>query len=345
MLGIGIIGFGYWGPNVVRNFMESREAAERRVVDLRQDRLELLGRRYPTVQAGRDAGDLIKDPKIDAIVIATPTASHFALAMQALSAGKHVLVEKPMTATVAEADRLVIEAQRRGLILMVDHTFGYTPAVRCIRELITRGDLGQIFYYDSTRINLGLFRRDANVMWDLAVHDLSILAYLFKEEPIAVAATGKSHFGGNLENLAYLTLSFASDAIAHINVNWLAPVKIRRTIIGGSRKMVVYDDLEPSEKIKVYDKGIHATDDPEQVRSVLIGYRIGDMWAPRLDTTEALSTVTSHFVDCVLKQRKPDTDGQAGLSVLRVLEAATQSMQRNGELVHLSALKRGSSLS
>ena len=345
MLGIGIIGFGYWGPNVVRNFMEIREAAVRRVVDLREDRLELLRRRYPAVQAGCDAGEIFSDPKIDAVVIATPTASHFELAMQALGAGKHVLVEKPMTATVAEADQLVIEAERRGLILMVDHTFVYAPAVRCIRELIMRGDLGQIFYYDSTRINLGLFQRDANVMWDLAVHDLSILGYLFEEEPIAVTATGKSHVGGNLENLAYLTISFASDAIAHINVNWLAPVKIRRTIIGGSRKMVVYDDLEPSEKIKVYDKGINATDDPEQVRSVLIGYRIGDMWAPQLDTTEALSAVTSHFVDCVVKQRKPDTDGQAGLSVLRVLEAATQSMRRNGELVYLSALKRGCSFS
>jgi predicted dehydrogenase len=345
MLGIGIIGFGYWGPNVVRNFMEIREAAVRRVVDLREDRLELLRRRYPAVQAGCDAGEIFSDPKIDAVVIATPTASHFELAMQALGAGKHVLVEKPMTATVAEADRLVIEAERRGLILMVDHTFVYAPAVRCIRELIMRGDLGQIFYYDSTRINLGLFQRDANVMWDLAVHDLSILGYLFEEEPIAVTATGKSHVGGNLENLAYLTISFASDVIAHINVNWLAPVKIRRTIIGGSRKMVVYDDLEPSEKIKVYDKGINATDDPEQVRSVLIGYRIGDMWAPRLDTTEALSAVTTHFVDCVVKQRKPDTDGQAGLSVLRVLEAATQSMRRNGELVYLSALKQRYSFS
>lgn len=250
MLGIGIIGFGYWGPNVVRNFMEIREAAVRRVVDLREDRLELLRRRYPAVQAGCDAGEIFSDPKIDAVVIATPTASHFELAMQALGAGKHVLVEKPMTATVAEADQLVIEAERRGLILMVDHTFVYAPAVRCIRELIMRGDLGQIFYYDFTRINLGLFQRDANVMWDLAVHDLSILGYLFEEEPIAVTATGKSHVGGNLENLAYLTISFASDAIAHINVNWLAPVKIRRTIIGAAERWLFMMISSQARKLK-----------------------------------------------------------------------------------------------
>jgi predicted dehydrogenase len=339
MLGIGIIGYGYWGPNIVRNFVEIREAAVRHVVDLREDRLQFLGRRHPTVEASRDADALIKNPRIDAVVIATPTASHFELAMRALHAGKHVLIEKPMTATVAEAGHLVDEAERRGLVLMVDHTFVYTPAVRLIRNLIVRGDLGQIFYYDSTRINLGLFQHDTDVIWDLAVHDVSILAYLLDEEPVAVSAMGKSHVVGNPENVAYLTISFPSNAIAHINVNWLAPVKIRRTIIGGSRRMVVYDDLEPSEKIKVYDKGVDIADDPEQVRKMLIGYRIGDMWAPRLDTTEALSTLTAHFVDCVLKQRKPDTAGETGLAVVRVLEAATRSMRRNGELVDLKALE------
>ena len=339
MLGIGVIGYGYWGPNVVRNFMEVREAAVRRVVDLREDRLELLARRYPAVQIGRDVNALMTDPRIDAVVVATPTVSHFELAMRALHAGKHVLVEKPMTATAEEAARLVSEAERRGLILMVDHTFIYTPAVRRIRDLITRGDLGQIFYYDSTRINLGLFQHDTDVIWDLAVHDVSILSYLLDEEPIAVSAMGKSHLIGNPENVAYLTISFRSDTIAHINVNWLAPVKIRRTIIGGSRKMVVYDDLEPSEKIKVYDKGVDITDDPEQVRKMLIGYRIGDMWAPQLDAIEALSALTAHFVDCVLKQRKPDTPGEMGLAVVRVLEAATRSMRRNGEPVDLKAFE------
>jgi predicted dehydrogenase len=340
MLGVGIIGYGYWGPNVVRNLMEVREAAVRRVVDLRDDRLELVGRRYPAIQAGREVDTVMKDPRIDAVVIATPTASHFELAMQALHAGKHVLVEKPMTATAAEAVRLVVEAERRGLVLMVDHTFIYTPAVRCIRDLITRGDLGQILYYDSTRINLGLFQHDANVIWDLAVHDVSILTYLLDQEPTAIAAVGKSHVAGNPENVAYLTMSFGSDTIAHINVNWLAPVKIRRTIIGGSRKMVVYDDLEPSEKIKVYDKGVDITDDPEQVRKMRIGYRIGDMWAPQLETTEALSALTTHFVDCVLTQRQPDTPGRMGLAVVRVLEAASQSMRRNGEQVDLKAHDR-----
>jgi predicted dehydrogenase len=345
MLGIGVIGYGYWGPNLVRNFMEMREAAVRRVVDLREDRLELVSRRYPAVQAGRDADALIKDPGIDAVVIATPTASHFELAMRALHAGKHVLIEKPMTTTGAEAGRLVTEAKHRGLTLMVDHTFVYTPAVRRIRDLIARGDLGQILYYDSTRINLGLFQHDVGVIWDLAVHDVAILAYLLDEDPIAVSALGKSHVVGNPENVAYLTISFASDAIAHINVNWLAPVKIRRTIIGGSRKMVVYDDLEPSEKIKVYDKGIDITDDPEHVKKMLIGYRMGDMWAPQLEITEALSAVTAHFVDCVLKQRKPDTSGDMGLAVVRVLEAATRSMRRNGEPVELKVFEPGTSVS
>ncbi len=341
MLGVGVIGYGYWGPNVVRNLMEVREAAVRRIVDLRDDRLELVGRRYPAIQADHEVDALIKDPRIEAVVIATPTASHFELAMQAFQAGKHVLIEKPMTATVAEAAHLVAEAERRGLILMVDHTFIYTPAVRCIRDLITRGDLGQIFYYDSTRINLGLFQHDMDVIWDLAVHDVSILTFLLDEEPTVVAAVGKSHVTGNPENVAYLTLSFGSDTIAHINVNWLAPVKIRRTIIGGSRKMVVYDDLEPSEKIKVYDKGVDIVDDPEQVRKMRIGYRVGDMWAPQLETTEALSALTTHFVDCVLKQRKPDTPGEMGLAVVRVLEAATRSMRLNGEPVDLKAYERG----
>jgi predicted dehydrogenase len=342
MLGIGIIGYGYWGPNIVRNFMEVREAAVRRVVDVREDRLEVLSRRHPAIQVGSDVDPLIKDPRIDAVVIATPTASHFELAMQALRAGKHVLVEKPMTATVAEAGCLVTEAKKRGLILMVDHTFVYTPAVRHIRDLIARGELGEIFYYDSTRINLGLFQHDSNVVRDLAVHDVSILAYLLREEPITVSAIGRNHVPGTPENVAYLTISFASGIIAHINVNWLAPVKIRRTIIGGSRRMIVYDDLEPSEKVKVYDKGIDITDDPDQVRQILIGYRIGDMWAPRLDTTEALSAVTAHFVDCVLKRQEPDTPGQIGLAVLRVLEAATQSMRLNGEPVDLKVIDRGS---
>jgi len=339
MLSVGVIGYGYWGPNVVRNFMEVREAAVRRVVDLRQDRLELMGRRYPAIQASRDVDALMKDPTINAVVIATPTASHFELAMRALHAGKHVLVEKPMTATAYEAARLVSEAERRGLVLMVDHTFIYTPAVRRIRDLITRGDLGEIFYYDSTRINLGLFQHDTDVIWDLAVHDVSILTYLLDEEPIAVSAMGKSHVIGNPENVAYLTISFGSDTIAHINVNWLAPVKIRRTIIGGSLKMIVYDDLEPSEKIKVYDKGINITDDPEQVKKMLVGYRIGDMWAPQLETTEALTALTAHFVDCVVKKRKPDTSGEMGLAVVRVLEAATRSMRRNGEPVDIKAFE------
>jgi predicted dehydrogenase len=340
MLGIGIVGYGYWGPNLVRNFVETRGAIVRRVVDLRQDRLELVSRRYPAVQTGRDFNAIIADPEINAVVIATPAASHFELALKSLRAGKHVLIEKPMTTMVCEGRQLVAEAERRGLILMVDHIFIYTPAVRLIRDLIARGELGQILYYDSTRIKLGLFQHDVNVIWDLAVHDLSILTYLLNEEPVAVSAIAKSHVAGHPENVAYMTVSFAGNLIAHINVNWLAPVKIRRTIIGGTSKMIVFDDLEPSEKIKVYDKGVDLTDDPDEVRRMLVGYRTGDMRAPRLESTEAISTMTAHFVDCVAKQRTPDTSGQMGLAVVRVLEAASQSIRQKGESVWFQAFER-----
>jgi predicted dehydrogenase len=339
MIGIGIVGYGYWGTNLVRNFAETRGGNLRRVVDSRQDRLELLNRRYPAVRTGSDFNELIADPEIDAVVIATPTASHFELALRSLRAGKHVLVEKPMTTTVDEGRRLVAEAERRSLTLMVDHTFIFTPAVRRIRDLIAGGALGKILYYDSMRINLGLFQHDVNVIWDLAVHDLSILTYLLNEEPIIVSAIGKSHVAGHPENVAYLTMSFAHDLIAHINVNWLAPVKIRRTIIGGTSKMIVFDDLEPSEKIKVYDRGVDVTNDPEQVRKMLVGYRTGDMWAPQLETTEALSAMTAHFVDCVANRSTPDTSGQMGLTVVRALEAASQSMRQNGEPVELKTIE------
>jgi predicted dehydrogenase len=339
MIGIGIVGYGYWGPNLVRNFAETPGAILRRVVDQRKDRLELLSRRYPAVRTGGDFNELIADPEVDAVVIATPTASHFELALRSLRGGKHVLVEKPMTTTVDEGRRLVAEAESRSRTLMVDHTFIYTPAVRRIRDLIASGALGKILYYDSTRINLGLFQHDVNVIWDLAVHDLSILTYLLNEAPVIVSAIGKSHVAGHPENIAYLTMFFAQDLIAHINVNWLAPVKIRRTIIGGTSKMIVFDDLEPSEKIKVYDKGVDVTNDPEQVRKMLVGYRTGDMWAPQLETTEALSAMTAHFVDCVANRLTPDTSGQMGLTVVRTLEAASQSMRQNGKPVELKAVE------
>jgi len=339
MLGVGVIGYGYWGPNLVRNFHETPGAVVRHVVDARAERLEQVRARYPAIHTGTDVGALIADSRVDAVVVATPTSTHFELGMRALQGGKHVLIEKAMATTAEDADRLVAEAQRRNLTLMVDHTFVYAPAVRKIRELIVQGELGDVLYYDSTRINLGLFQHDVDVIWDLAAHDLSILVYLLDEVPIAVSATAKNHMAKVPNNIAYLTLFFSGNTIAHVNVNWLAPVKVRRTIIGGSRRMLVYDDLEPSEKIKVYDSGIYLAADDEQMRKMLVSYRIGDMWAPVLESKEALSVVASHFVECINTRRLADTPGEAGLAVVRILAAATHSMQLLGRAINVNTLQ------
>ena len=338
MIGVGVIGYGYWGPNLVRNFAEVPGSRVVTVCDLRPERLALARSRYPTIETTRDYRDLLSDGRIDAIAIATPVSTHFELAMQTLRAGKHVLVEKPLAATSEQAARLVEEAAARNRVLMVDHTFIYTGAVRKIRELVADDELGDIYYYDSVRVNLGLFQHDVNVIWDLAVHDISIMDYILPSKPLAVSATGMSHVPGEPENIAYLTLFFDGRLIAHIHVNWLAPVKVRRTLIGGSRKMIVYDDLEPSEKVKVYDKGITINNDAESVYRMLIDYRVGDMWAPHLDGTEALRTEALHFLHCIERGRRPITDGEAGQRVVRILEAATHSMAVQGRLVKLDTV-------
>lgn len=335
MINVGVIGYGYWGPNLVRNFMELADARVVAVSDLRADRFGKIQARYPSIVTTTDYRDLIKDPRIDAIVVATPVSTHFELAMDALRAGKHVLVEKPLAVSSDQAIKLVDEANRRNLILMVDHTFVYTGAVRRIRELVNNDGLGDIYYYDSVRVNLGLFQHDVNVVWDLAVHDLSIMDYVLPSKPIAVSATGMSHIAGEPENIAYLTLFFDGNLIAHIHVNWLAPVKVRRTLIGGSQKMIVYDDLEPSEKVKVYDKGIDLSKNGERAYRLQIGYRTGDMWAPNVDLTEALRSEAEHFVRCLQGMEYPITDGEAALRVVRILEAASESMARRGRLVEL----------
>jgi predicted dehydrogenase len=267
---------------------------------------------------------------VDAVAISTPVSTHFPLAMEALKAGKHVLVEKPMTASSDQALRLIEEADRRNLILMVDHTFVYTGAVRKIREIIERGSLGEIYYYDSTRVNLGLFQHDVDVIWDLAVHDLSILDFLLPQFPVAVSATGIGHVKGVAENVAYVTAFYDSPLIAHLNVNWLSPVKVRRTLLGGSRQMIVYDDMESSEKVKLYDKGITVKNGPESVYKMLVGYRSGDMYCPQLDVTEALRVEAQHFAECIEHKKVPVTNGFAGLRVVSILEAATQSMKDRG---------------
>jgi predicted dehydrogenase len=307
------------------------------VADLSPERLAQAASRYPSLRTTADYHEILADPKIDAVAIATPVSTHFALAREALRAGKHVLVEKPLAASSQEALQLIEEAERRKRVLLVDHTFVYTGAVRKIRELVASGDLGDIYYYDSVRVNLGLFQHDVSVIWDLGVHDLSIMDYVLGQEPRAVSATGIRHVADRPESLAYLTLFFDGNLLAHFHLNWLAPVKVRKTLIGGSRKMIVYDDLEPSEKLKVYDTGITVNDSVESVYKTLISYRTGDMWSPRLDLTEALRSEAEHFRDCIEKGQRPITDGQAGLRVVRILEAASQSMAERGRPVEISS--------
>jgi predicted dehydrogenase len=336
VIGVGVIGYGYWGPNLVRNFFETPGCRVVSVSDLSSDRLGRARARYPTIDTVADYRSLIHDPRIDLVAISTPVSTHYEIAMQALRAGKHVLLEKPMTADIDQAQRLVEEAQRRKVILAVDHTFVYTGAVRKMRDLVTSGDLGDIYYYDSVRVNLGLFQHDVNVVWDLAVHDLSIMDYVLPMQPVAVSATGLGHVPGEPENLGYVTFHFDTAVMGHVHVNWLAPVKVRRTSIAGSRKMVVYDDLEPSEKIKVYDKGITVLAGREAIDQLRIGYRTGDMWAPRLATTEALRTEVDHFIACIEGTAEPLTGGAAGLQVVELLEATTSSIRQNGRPIDLT---------
>ena len=335
MINIGIIGYGYWGPNRVRNFAETPGARVSWVSDLDTAKLETVRRRYPAVATTTQYRSLLDDPNTDAIAIATPVNTHFEIALEALRAGKHVWLEKPMTETSDQARKLVEEAERHKCVLLEDHTFLYTGAVMKMADLIKNGDVGRIYYYDSTRVNLGLFQRDVSVISDLAVHDFSILEYLLGEHPVAVSASGTNHFPETPENLAYVTLFYESGTIAHANVSWLAPVKVRQILVGGSKKMIIYDDLDPSEKIKVYDKGVDFTDDPKKIEQMRVGYRTGDMWAPQLEVTEALRVECAHFVDCINNHQVPKSDGQLGLRVVEIIEAANRSMRNKGETVYL----------
>jgi len=335
MINIGIIGYGYWGPNLVRNFAETPGARVSWVSDLDAGKLDLLKRRFPAVGVTTHYRELLEDPTTDAIAIATPVHTHYEIALEALRAGKHVWLEKPMTETSVQARRLVEEAERQKRVLLVDHTFLYTGSVMKMSELIHSGEVGRIYYYDSTRVNLGLFQRDVSVISDLAVHDFSILDYLLAEHPVAVSASGTNHFPETPENLAYVTLFYDSGTIAHANVSWLAPVKVRQILLGGSKKMIIYDDLDPSEKIKVYDKGVDFTDDPKKIEQMRVGYRTGDMWAPQIEVTEALRVECAHFVDCINTHKVPRSDGKLGLRVVEIIEAANRSMRNKGETVYL----------
>jgi len=331
-LTVGVIGCGYWGPNLIRNFSSVRGWRVKYICDRDQTRLQHIHEQYPWTTPVTDAQVLFSDDALDAIAIATPVSSHCPLALSALEAGKHVLVEKPLAASVEDAQRMVEKAAQVGRVLLVDHTFIYTPAVQKIKELVDSGELGDLLYFDSVRINLGLFQHDINVIWDLAPHDFSIMDYLFADKPVAASAHGMCHFG-NQEDVAYVTAFFERNIIAHFHVNWLSPVKIRMILIGGSRKMVVYDDMENSEKVKVYDRGVDVVDSIGGIYSLLVQYRMGDMYSPKLDTREALRVEVEHFRDCILEGRPPITDGTMGLRVVELLEAAQKSLASTGSRV------------
>jgi predicted dehydrogenase len=332
---VGVIGCGYWGPNLLRNFAENESAELRWICDADEARLAAMGRRYPAAHTTTEFRQLLADPKLDAIAVATPVATHFEIARAALVAGKHVLLEKPLTATVGEAEELNDLSERSRRTLMVDHTFVYTGAVRKMKEIVASGELGELLYFDSVRINLGLFQKDINVLWDLAPHDLSIMDYLIDRQPEGLSAIGSCHIERGIENIAYLIMHFPGDFIAHFHFNWLAPVKIRRTMIAGSSKMILYDDIEPTEKVRIYDKGVTTNrvgPDREADYQTLVSYRTGDVWAPKLDTTEALRHVVAEFLNSIREDRRPLTDGQAGLRVVRLLEAAQQSIKNGGQI-------------
>jgi predicted dehydrogenase len=326
---LGIVGYGYWGPNLLRNFAECADVSVRACAELLPDRRALAQQRHPGIAVTADADALLTDPALDAVVIATPVSTHYALARTALEHGKHVLVEKPMTDRVADAEELIELARRHGRVLMVGHTFVYTGAVRRMKAIVDSGELGELHYLDAVRVNLGLFQYDVDVLWDLAPHDLAILTHLVPQPPEAVSAAGAAHTGSGLVDVAYMTLHYADNFLAHLHVNWLSPVKIRQMLIGGSRRMLVYDDVEPSEKVRIYDRGIDVAS-RESVHRTLVDYRMGDMWAPKVELREALAVECEHFIACVRGASGPITGGEVGLRIVRLLEAAHRSLAEGG---------------
>jgi len=328
---VGVLGYGYWGPNVVRNLQGQDSALVVAICDRSAGAQKRAQRAYPCLTVISDANEISRSPDIDAVAIITPVWTHFELAKAALENGKHVFVEKPFTSTSAQAEELIELAERKNLKIMVDHTFLFTGAVRKIRQLIDQDELGDLYYYDSMRINLGLFQHDIDVIWDLAPHDLSIMDYLIRQEPEAIVATGETHLNGHAD-VAFLTIYFPHRTIAHINVNWLSPVKVRTTLIGGEKKMLVWNDLEADEKLKVYDRGVQIASN-EGVYELLVSYRSGDMWVPKIEQTEALRVELGYFLDCIEKDETPFNDGVAGLRVVKMLEAAGESLKLRGETV------------
>jgi len=332
-MNFGVIGYGYWGPNVVRNLMNLEGAEVTAIAEINPTAQARARKAYPGVRITPSATEVITSPQTDVVAIVSPVWTHYELTKAALQNGKHVFVEKPFTSTAAQGEDLINLAEQKNLKIMVDHTFLFTGAVRRIGQLIQEGALGDLYYYDSTRVNLGLFQHDINVLWDLAPHDLSIMDHLIKSKPDGVAATGQGHLNGH-EDVAFMTIYFPEKVIAHINVNWLSPVKVRTTLIGGEKRMIVWNDLEADEKVKVYDKGVKITSQ-EGVYELLVSYRSGDMWSPQLEQVEALRQELNYFVDCICTGKQPFNDGCAGLRVVRMLEAASDSMNRKGAFVAL----------
>jgi predicted dehydrogenase len=330
---VGVIGYGYWGPNIVRNLHGLDSTRVEMVCDRSEAALARVRKAYPGIRTVSDPAEILRSPEIDAVAVITPVWTHYELAKRALENGKHVFIEKPLTSSSSQAEELIELAARKNLTIMVDHTFLFTGAVRKIRELTESGALGDLYYYDSLRVNLGLFQHDVSVIWDLAPHDLAIMDHIIKGEPEAVVATGEKHLNG-VEDVAFMTIYFPGSVIAHINVNWLSPVKIRTTLIGGQKKMLVWNDLVVDEKIRVYDKGVQLNTG-EGIRNMLVSYRTGDMWAPQVEQLEALHVELDYFAECIMTGKKPFNDGHAGLRVVQMLEAAETSIQKRGEVVRV----------
>jgi len=334
MINVGVIGYGYWGPNVARNFHAAAGVKLTSVSDILEKRLGLAQNHYPFIKTVKDPGELIRSKDVDAVAIVTPVFAHYELAKEALLAGKHIFVEKPFTSTGAQARELIDLAANKNLKIMVDHTFLFTGAVKKIKQVIDSGELGKLLFYDSVRVNLGLFQHDINVIWDLAPHDLSIMAYVIDKKPVALSAHGSIHFNGGFEDIAYVSVEFEGNGfIAHFHVNWLSPVKIRQTLISGDKKMLVWDDLDADEKVKIYDRGVDvksANGGKNGIHDLLVSYRSGDVYIPKLEGTEALKAEAQYFVDCIEKNQEPFNNGQAGLQVVRLLEAADESLKNGG---------------
>lgn len=338
MITAAVIGVGYWGPNIVRNFVANSNIELKYCVDLSQKRLSYIKSLYPAIETTTDYNAVISKNDVDLIAICTPVYTHYEIAKKALETGKHVFIEKPMTSTTSQALELVNLAAQKKLHIFVDHTFIFTGAVKKIKEVIQTGELGELYYFDSVRVNLGLFQHDINVIWDLAPHDISIMQHLLSKAPEAVVATGSDHLNNGLEDVAYLTVYYPNKLIAHIHTNWLSPVKIRQTLIAGSKKMIVWDDNQPSEKVRIYDKGIEVIKTKDQIYNTLIQYRTGDMYCPKIAATEALKAETENIVNVLMHGAKPIVDGKAGLQVVQILEASQESIKNRGKEITLASL-------